>query len=70
MLCSIRQVKNKNKAKLTVTYDMGWQKIFSGRRYDSYSDNVFIIRRIPNLIIGMDLYSKACQNCDTKGKRE
>ena len=27
--------KNNNKVKLTVTYDMGWQKISSGRRYDS-----------------------------------
>ena len=35
--------KNKNKVKLTVTYDMGWQKRSSGRRYDSSSGNSFII---------------------------
>ena len=35
--------KNKNKVKLTVTYDMGWQKRSSGRRYDSSSRHVFIV---------------------------
>ena len=29
--------KNNNKVKLTVTYDMGWHKRSSGRRYDSSS---------------------------------
>ena len=28
------KVKNRNKVKITVTYDVGWQKISSGRIYD------------------------------------
>ena len=35
--------RNKNKLKLTVIYDMGWQKRLSGRGYDSSSSNDFII---------------------------
>ena len=41
MVCSNRQEKNNNKVKLTVTYDMGWQKRSSGRRYDSSSGHAF-----------------------------
>ena len=37
------QEKNKNKVKLMVTYDMGWQKRSSGRRYVSSSRYAFII---------------------------
>ena len=35
--------KNNNKVKLTVTYDMGWQKRSSGRRYDSSRGHAIII---------------------------
>ena len=58
-----------NKVKLTVTYDMGCQKRLSGRRYDYSSWNAFIIGGIIKGIIGMVLYSKACQNCDAAEKR-
>ena len=34
---------NNNNVKLTVTYDMGWQKISSGRKYDSYRGHALII---------------------------
>ena len=51
--------KNNNKVKLTVTYDMGWQKRSSGRRYDSSSGHAFIIGASSKGIIGMVLYSKA-----------
>ena len=51
--------KNKNKVKLTVTYDMGWQKRSSGRRYDTSSGHAFIIGGISKGIIGMVLYYKA-----------
>ena len=57
--------KNKNKVKLTVTYDMGWQKISSGRIYDSSSGHAFIIGARSKGIIGMVLYSKACRKCDS-----
>ena len=61
--------KNKNKVKLTVTYDMGWQKRSSGRRYDSSSGHTFIIGTKSKGIIGMVLYSKSCRKCDAAEKR-
>ena len=57
--------KNNNKVKLTVTYDMGWQKRSSGRRYDSSSGHAFIIEARSKGIIGMVLYPKACCKCDS-----
>ena len=48
--------KNNNKDKLTVTYEMGWQKRSSGRRYDSSSGHAFIIGARSKGIIGMVLY--------------
>ena len=35
--------KNNNKVKITVTYDMGWQKISYGGRYESSGGHAFII---------------------------
>ena len=61
--------KNNNKVKLTVTYDMGWQKRSSGRRYDYSSGHAFIFRARSKGIIGMFLYSKACRKCDAAEKR-
>ena len=57
--------KNNNKVKLTVTYDMGWQKRSHGRRYDSSSRHAFIIGGRSKGIIGMVLYSKVCRKCDS-----
>ena len=42
-----------------VTYDMGWQKRSSWRRYDSSSGHAFIIGASIKGIIRMVLYSKA-----------
>ena len=61
--------KNNNKVELTVTYDMGWQKRSSGRRYDSSSGHAFIIGERSKGIIGVVLYSKACRNWDSAEKR-
>ena len=69
MVCSIRQGKNNNKVKITVTYDMGWQKRSPGRRYDSSSGHTFIIGARSKGIIGMILYSRACRKCDAAEKR-
>ena len=69
MVCSNRQEKNNNKVKLTVTYDMGWQKISSGRRYDSSSGHAFIIGVRSKGIIRMVLYLKAFRKCDAAEKR-
>ena len=55
-----KREKNKNKVKLTVTYDMGWQKRSSGRKYESSSRHVLIIGGRIKGIIGMILYTKAC----------
>ena len=66
----LKQTRGKNnKVKLTVTYDMGWQKRSSGRRYDSSSGHSFIIGARIKGIIGMVLYSKACRNCDAAENR-
>ena len=48
---------------------MGWQKISSGRRYYSSSGHAFIIGGISKGIIGIALYSKACQKFDAADKR-
>ena len=61
--------KDKNKVKRTVTYDMGWQKRSSGKRYDSSSENTFIIGGRIKGIIGMVIYYKAYRKCDAS-KRE
>ena len=61
--------KNNNKVKLTVTFDMGWKKRSSGRRYDSSSGHAFIIGASSKGIIGMVLYSKASRKCDAAYKR-
>ena len=65
----IENEKNNNKVKLTVTYDMGWQKRSSRRRYDSSSGHAFIIRERSKGIIGMVLYLKACRKCDAAENR-
>ena len=61
--------KNKNKVKLSITYDMGWQKISYGRRYYSSSRHAFIIGGGSKGVIGMVIYSKACRKCDATEKR-
>ena len=48
---------------------MSWQKISSGRRYDSSSGHAFIIGGISTGIIVMVLYYKSCRNCDAAEKR-
>ena len=55
------EVRNKNKVKLTVIYDITWKKRSSGRRYDSSRRHSVIIGGISKGIIGMVLYSKACR---------
>ena len=69
LVCSIRQVRNKNKVKLTVKYDMGWKKRSSGRRCDSSSGHALIIGGRSKEIIGMVLCSKACRKCDAAENR-
>ena len=58
-----------NKVKLMVTYDIGWQKRSSGRRYDSFSCHAFGIGWRSKGIIGMVLYSKAFRKFDVAENR-
>ena len=69
MCAQIYKGKNNNKVKLTMTYDMGWQKRSYGKRYDSSSGHAFIIGARIKGIIGMVLYSKAFRKCDAAEKR-
>ena len=63
--------KNNNKVKLAVTYNVGWQKRSSGRRYDSSSGHTFIIGARSKGIIGMVFYSNDCRKCnDAETRRE
>ena len=64
-----RTKEKKNKVKLTVQYDMVWQKRSSGRRYDSSSGHAFIIGGREKEIIRMVLYCKACRKCDSAEKK-
>ena len=61
--------KNNNKVKLAVTYNMGWQKRSSGRRYDSSRGHAFITGARSKGIIGMVLYSKSFRKCDSAENR-
>ena len=60
---------NNNKVKITVTYNVGWKKRSSGRRYDSSRGHAFIIGGSSKGIIRMVLYSKACRKCDSAENR-
>ena len=60
--------KNKNKVKITVTYDMGWQKRSSGRIYDSSSGHALIICGRSKGIIVIILCYKALRKCDAAEK--
>ena len=46
-----------------MTYNMGWQKRSSGRRYDSSRGNALIIGARSKGIIGIILYPKSCRKC-------
>ena len=48
---------------LGVTYDMGWQKRSSGRRYDSNSGHGFIVGTVTRKPVAMALKSKFCRIC-------
>ena len=61
---------NKNKVKLTVTYDMGWQKRSYLGRYDSFIRHDFVIGGIHKEISDMVIYSKALLNFYALYKRQ
>jgi len=49
--------------KLTVTYDMGWQKRSSGHKYDSTSGHGFMLGARTKKIIDSQCMSKECRVC-------
>ena len=55
--------KDKQKPKLTVSYDMGWQQRSSGHKYASNSGHGFIIGGLSRKVVGMVVFSKLCSTC-------
>lgn len=49
--------------RLMVSYDMGWQKRSSGRRYDSHSGHAATVGACTRKPIGLDILSKLCRVC-------
>ena len=60
---NIQQELEKFIVKLTVSYDVGWQKRSSGNKFDSLSSHAFMIgsrtRKITNCVVN----SKMCATC-------
>ena len=50
--------------KLTVSYDMGWNKRSSGHKYDSISGHGFVLGGIHKKILNHKCLSKCCTICD------
>jgi len=50
--------------KLTVSYDMGWNKRSSGHKYDSISGHGFVMGGINKKILNHKCQSKCCSLCD------
>ena len=51
---------------LTISFDMGWQKRSSGRRYDSLSGHAFAIGGLTKKVIACEVVCKHCQLCETR----
>jgi hypothetical protein len=49
--------------KLTVCFDMGWQKRSSGHRYDSLSGHAFLVGAYTKKVIACTVFSKVCSKC-------
>ena len=55
--------KRSGLVKITISYDMGWSKRSSGRRYDSQSGHAHIVGLYTKKIIGTYTYNKICRKC-------
>ena len=49
--------------KIAVSYDMGWSKRSSGRRYDSQSGHAHILGMHTKKILNSYVYNKVCRTC-------
>ena len=56
-------INQRPQVKLTVSFDMGWQKRSSGKRYDSLSGHAFMIGARSKKIIDCNVSSKLCMKC-------
>lgn len=59
-----------SKVKLTVKYDMGWQKRSSGRKYDSKSGVGTMIGEKSGKIVGCDVRIKGCRVCTLAERKQ
>ena len=58
-----KRKKDRKNVKLTVSFDMGWQKRSSGNRYDSLSGHAFMIGARSRKILMCIVSSKMCATC-------
>ena len=54
---------------LTISYDCGWQKKSSGRKYDSKSGHAFLVGAYTRKIVGCIVFSKNCKQCECMYKK-
>jgi hypothetical protein len=66
-----KPVSEREKARLTVSFDMGWQKRACGCQYNSLSGHAFIVGARTKKVIGVHVSCKMCLTCrrsEKKGK--
>ena len=59
----------RNDIKLTISYDMGWNKRSSGHKYDSISGHGFVVGGLTKKIMNHRCLSKCCSTCDKAKKK-
>jgi len=58
-----------NDVKLTISYDMGWNKRSSGNKYDSISGHGFVLGKNTKKILQHRVLSKVCSKCSIAAKK-
>ena len=59
-----KDMNERDKVGLTVSYDGAWQKKSSGRKYDSRSGHAFLVGSMTRKIVGCVVFSKNCKQCE------
>lgn len=59
-----KDINERDKVGLTVSYDRAWQKKSSGRKYDSRSGHAFLGGSMTRKIVGCVVFSKNCKQCE------
>ena len=52
--------------KITISYDMGWNKRSSGNRYDSISGHGVAIGSLTKKVVAIKTYSRSCVVCEQR----